>query len=181
MTRTLWTGLALAAGILVLVASASAVSPSVWHPLSGGEFQSLTTGSVVPSQYGAVLVTPSTTATLPSTPTPPKSGPSATPRPTPTTRPAGGIGDTAGALRGQATWYDDGPGLYAAAGPKLRALIPGYLGRYVEVCARGVCLRLRLVTSCWCVPNSRIVDLSPEAFSRLAPLSQGIVSVSVTW
>ena len=85
-------------------------------------------------------------------------------------------------LRGTASWYDDGPGLYAAAGPALR--VGDWRGRAVLVSANGH--RVLVVLSDWCqcyfrTSRERVIDLSPTAFSRLAPLSAGVVRVEVSW
>lgn len=87
-------------------------------------------------------------------------------------------------IGGFATWFDVGPGFYAAAGPDLRhALGPGWRHTLIEVQgparARVV---VELTDSCACgsrhgVPT--ILDLSPAAFRELAPLSAGIVAVSI--
>lgn len=80
---------------------------------------------------------------------------------------------------GWATWYDDGPGMYAA--------VPWYTGTpvTVRVCADGSrCLLLRTRDFCACGPRHGIptvADLSREAFSYLAPLSDGIVKVTLEW
>jgi rare lipoprotein A (peptidoglycan hydrolase) len=47
------------------------------------------------------------------------------------------------------------------------------------VCGNGSCVRLRLTD--WCACPRRVIDLSSDAFRRLAPLSQGLVLVRVTW
>lgn len=90
--------------------------------------------------------------------------------------------------RGAATWYcvpgvsachrDYGAGLYAAAGPELR--VGDWRGRKVMVCAGDDCVRVTLVDWCAC-PGDRVVDLYGDAFRRLAPLSEGILRVSVRW
>lgn len=125
-------------------------------------------------------------ATLPATSTPVQSEPplasiGSDPLPTlaPTRIPARTTepGSGGSALRGRASWYDDGPGLYGAAGPGLRK------GQLVRVCAAARCVRLRLTDVCQCYRHTarqRIIDLSPAAFSRLAPLSRGIIYVTVT-
>jgi rare lipoprotein A (peptidoglycan hydrolase) len=78
---------------------------------------------------------------------------------------------------GIASWYATGPdGLYAAAGPALR--VGAWRGRVVTVCAT-VCIRVRLID--WCACRGRLIDLSDESFSRLAPLSRGLVRVEVRW
>jgi rare lipoprotein A (peptidoglycan hydrolase) len=81
---------------------------------------------------------------------------------------------------GLATWYDDGPGLYAAAGPGLR--IGDWRGRRVSVCSDGQCVTVQLTD--WCACGDRhgqptLLDLSADAFRRLAPLSRGVIAVSV--
>jgi hypothetical protein len=87
-------------------------------------------------------------------------------------------------IGGKATFYDDGPGLYGAAGPLLREMLggdPTFRGESVTVCADD-CVTVVLVD--WCACGERggeptLVDLSPEAFARLAPLSQGVVDVTI--
>jgi hypothetical protein len=86
-----------------------------------------------------------------------------------------------GERSGWATWYDDGPGLYGAAGPAIR--VGSWRGRLVEVCAEQ-CVTVRLTD--WCACGQRhgrptLIDLSPAAFRQLAPLSAGVVSVRVEW
>lgn len=90
----------------------------------------------------------------------------------------------AGTVQGTASWYWNGPGLYAAAGPALR--VGAWRGRLVTVCAAaksGVvsrCLHVRLTDACQCY-GTRLLDLSRDAFARLAPLSVGLVRVRVSW
>lgn len=82
-------------------------------------------------------------------------------------------------VHGTASWYDDGPGLYAAAGPALR--VGDWRNSRVEVCAE-TCVVVRLVDWCACYKGTareRVIDLSPDAFRRLAPLSRGLVRVTV--
>ena len=74
---------------------------------------------------------------------------------------------------GVASWFSIGRGLYAA--------MPGYRdGTRVlaRVSAGGRSVVVRVITQCGC-PNGRVIDLSPEAFRAFAPLSRGIVKVSV--
>jgi hypothetical protein len=77
---------------------------------------------------------------------------------------------------GTATWYSNGPGIYAAAGPALRH--GHWRGRSVQVCTHSRCLTVRLTDWCRC-GGGRVIDLSPAAFARLAPLSRGTVRVEV--
>jgi len=94
--------------------------------------------------------------------------------------PAARAGDGQGRqpLSGIATWYASGPDcLCAAAGPALR--IGDWRGSTVTV--NG--LAVRLIDWCACGPRHglpTLLDLSDEAFRRLAPLGLGIVRVGVT-
>lgn len=79
-------------------------------------------------------------------------------------------------ITGTASWYNDGPGLYAAAGPALRH--GDWRGSEVRVCNGSACVTVTLSDWCQCY-GTRLVDLSHEAFARLAPLSRGLVEVRV--
>ena len=91
-------------------------------------------------------------------------------------------------MRGTASWYCKAGvsachhaypgGLYAAAGPALR--IGSWRGRSVTVCGSGSCVNVKLIDWCAC-GSGRVIDLYSDAFSRLAPLSSGTLSVRVTW
>lgn len=49
----------------------------------------------------------------------------------------------------------------------------------VSVCNRsGDCVTVRVVSFCGC--GERVIDLSPYAFRQLAPLSRGVIPVTVT-
>ena len=91
----------------------------------------------------------------------------------------GSVGNPA--IGGNATWYKYHEG-QAAAGPALRdALGPDWRGQTVTVCADR-CIAVRL--SDWCACGDRhgkatLLDLDARDFARLAPLSSGIVEVSV--
>ena len=73
-----------------------------------------------------------------------------------------------------ASWYDDGPGLYAAVnsfrfGDKPYRVTVWYEGRHVTVVVRDHC-------NCYTgTARERAIDLSPEAFAELAPLSRGLI------
>jgi len=95
---------------------------------------------------------------------------------------SGGQGRHHFRLRGYATWYA-ARGLVASAGPALRkALGPGWRGSRVLV-VRGLrAVEVRIVG--WCACGKRhglptLLDLSPEAFRALAPLSAGVILVHV--
>ncbi len=76
---------------------------------------------------------------------------------------------------GVATWYDDGPGSYGA----VNSWRFGDTPYRVKVCTSEACVTVTVRDVCAC-PGGRIIDLSPTAFSRLAPLSRGIVRVTMT-
>ena len=88
-------------------------------------------------------------------------------------------------VSGLATYYcctrGYGSGAYvAAAGPALR--IGDWRGRRVRVCSGGRCITVTLVD--WCACGRRhgeptVIDLHPGAFSALAPLSRGVIWVTV--
>ena len=87
------------------------------------------------------------------------------------------------ALTGVASWYSYFEG-QAAAGPALRvALGPNWRGKIVETCSANDpsrCVRVQLTDMCQCL-STRLVDLDARDFARLAPLSQGLLNVEVTW
>lgn len=168
MTRSFAVFLAALVAIAVLVVSvwpgpAVGYLPPQWRPLPTLAFSTWPIDPLVRPIHVEPTATPA-----------PVSLHLATPRPTIV---------AAHSLAGQATWWNSwGSGLYAAAGPRLRsAMGPGYLHRYVTACSRGVCVRVRLITSCACQPNTRLIDLSADAFSRLAPLGVGVLEVEVSW
>jgi len=98
--------------------------------------------------------------------------PRATPQPTKPPR---------AVLRGLASFYDWHSG-EAAAGPALRAFLgPKWRGQRVRVCASR-CLSLVISDWCQCLrgkPDERIIDLARSDFALLAPLSQGLVRVTI--
>lgn len=93
---------------------------------------------------------------------------------------------SAGTVRGTASWYCGhgsactrgyAGGPFAAAGPSLR--VGDWRGRSVLVRAGSHEVRVTLID--WCACPHRTLDLYSDAFSRLAPLSRGLVKVTVTW
>ena len=99
---------------------------------------------------------------------------------------AGGV-RPALSIAGTASWYcgNGSPctrgypgGLYAAAGPALR--VGDWRGRVVRVCRLSTCIRVTLIDACQCY-GARVLDLYSDAFRRLAPLSAGLVKVTVSW
>ena len=97
-------------------------------------------------------------------------------------------------IRGRATWYCNTShpevvlsacphgmtgGMFAAAGPALQAWLgTGWRGMRVQVCA-GVCVQVTLVDSCGGGCQS-LIDLFYDPFSQLAPLSRGVLSVTIS-
>jgi len=82
-------------------------------------------------------------------------------------------------ISGTASWFASPRGV-SAAGPALRtALGPGWRGRQVSVCAGPACITV--VLGDWCACSRRVIDLDDNQFARLAPLSRGVVEVSVRW
>jgi len=92
-------------------------------------------------------------------------------------------------IRGVASWYC-GPnsrctrgypgGLYAAAGPALRRLLADWRGRVVRVTGPSGSITVTII-DCNCGPNANLIDLYSDAFRRLAPLSRGLLKVTVSW
>jgi hypothetical protein len=84
-----------------------------------------------------------------------------------------------GSVSGDATYYAYHPG-QAAAGRALRlALGPNWRGKSVNVTANGHTIRVRLTDAMGRTP--RLIDLDPHDFAALAPLSQGVLRVVVSW
>lgn len=82
-------------------------------------------------------------------------------------------------IGGRATWYR-ADGEVGAAGPLLREYIGrGWRGALVEVHSRGRVVVVRLTDWCSCRHQRRLIDLSDDAFAQLAPLSVGVIEVSI--
>lgn len=82
-------------------------------------------------------------------------------------------------IRGSATYYNDGPGFYAAV-PSYRWGDPTY---QVLVSYQGKSVVVTVRDHCGCYVGSadeRVIDLSPAAFEALAPLSRGKITVMFT-
>ena len=95
-------------------------------------------------------------------------------------------GASAHRVTGTASWYcGHGSacakgypgGLYAAAGPSLR--VGDWRGRLVRVAMGGRSVTVRLID--WCACPRRVIDLYSDAFAGLAPISRGLLKVTVTW
>ena len=193
-------GLALLA-LATVVCAFAAASAIAWHPPVSSDPARLTAcRGTCPSDRTAAVrerrsdLTPTTTSLSTSdgwTPEPDRwasgtLGVAVAPTPTPhakrtssTTAPV--KKRTHRLLSGIATWHATGrDGAYAAAGPLLReALGRGWRGTRVLVCSGGRCVRVTLNDVCWCPKGRRLVDLSDEAFARLASLSRGVIAIDI--
>ena len=80
-------------------------------------------------------------------------------------------------VTGLASWFRSPAGV-SAAGPRLRsALGPGWRGTRVRVCTATACATTKLGD--W-MRADRLIDLDSPVFARLAPLSVGLLPVTVT-
>ncbi len=83
-----------------------------------------------------------------------------------------------GTISGLGTWLRSPSGV-SAAGPALRAALgAGWRGTTVRVCRLSTCIVT--VLGDW-MRADRLIDLDDDAFARLAPLSLGVIPVTVTW
>ena len=81
-------------------------------------------------------------------------------------------------IAGPATWYP-ASGNVAAAGPSLRR----WLGSHWRSTTLRICTStcVIVIASDWCAcPHGRLIDLSDDAFRQLAPLSAGVIRVTIT-
>jgi len=126
--------------------------------------------------FGSRDVAASSGATLASVPLLPGASfgiPDAPPPAATAGAPAVAVAPSSTSTAGIASWYDDGPGLYAAV-PSYRFGGPRYALR-VTSGDRSVVVQVRDFCGC---PN-RLIDLSRDAFAELAPLSKGLIRVSI--
>ena len=93
----------------------------------------------------------------------------------PAAAPSGGMGHD-GVQIGEATWYDPPWSGLTAAHPWLPL---GTMATVTNV-ESGQSVTVRINDRGPYAPG-RIIDLSPEAFQLIAPLSQGVANVRVTW
>jgi len=111
-------------------------------------------------------------------------GPVRTPRPV-LELPSGGINEgglpaQGGVVRGEASWYRDpnSPGGLYGAVHSYRFGDPRYSVRVCRADNDDVCVTVTVRDH---MANAvRAIDLSPTAFARLAPLSRGVVQVTVS-
>jgi hypothetical protein len=96
----------------------------------------------------------------------------------PTARPAASHSLAELVATGTASFYDAGPGLYAALPGPWRA------GRWVRVCGAAQCVSAAVVTSCVC--GTHVIDLSPQLWERVSGLDTahrwqfGVTTVAIT-
>ncbi len=169
--------LAFAAGRVT--SGASADVPYAWIPLRASAFTSVATPRAEPVIPSAGLLrqvlTGETDQAQLGVPQP--SLPIGRQRPSAVVPSGGGIPHPSLIVRGISSWYATGPGgLTAAAGPALR--VGDWRGRIVTICA-GACIRVTLVDFCQC--PQRLIDLSRDAFGRLADPSRGLLTVTARW
>jgi hypothetical protein len=85
-------------------------------------------------------------------------------------------------VSGVATYFASPSGV-SAAGPALRAALgPGWRGTRVTVCAGVRCVVTVLGDWCACGPRPggpTVIDLDDNVFAALAPLSRGVIRVTV--
>lgn len=82
---------------------------------------------------------------------------------------------------GTASYYDDGPGAYAA----VNSFRWGDKPYPLEVCRAddsSRCVSVIVRDHCQCyvdTPDERLIDLSPDAFREIAPRTDGLVKVRI--
>jgi hypothetical protein len=82
-------------------------------------------------------------------------------------------------VTGIASWFASPIGV-SAAGPALRAALgAGWRGTRVTVCGPVGCAAT--ILGDWCACPGRAIDLDVPIFAALAPLSQGLVEVTIEW
>ena len=119
---------------------------------------------------------PTTTAATPTTaPAPPTTVPRTTPPTTARPEAAAASAAPANTATGLATWYAAAP-----AGRCASTSLPFGTVLTVRDNATGVTITC-LVDDRETAGPPHLVDLSPEGFSAMAPLSQGVIGVTVTW
>ena len=119
---------------------------------------------------------PPTTVPSPPTTEAPAPTPTTEPAPPPTTEPAPQtqpVVQTTHQAVGEATWYGASPGTCASP------WLPFGTELTVTNDANGA------TTTCVVddreADQSRVVDLAPATFSQIAPLSEGVITVTLSW
>ena len=84
-------------------------------------------------------------------------------------------GGSNGMQVGEASWYGFAPGDRPHGGPPVAAVRYGGHRRELE---NGRAVQVVINDRPF---GGRVIDLSDEAFARIAPLSQGVCQVQLTW
>jgi rare lipoprotein A (peptidoglycan hydrolase) len=172
---------ALLGGPLLLLGTGAVVSSAL--PAGAGGGRTVATADprgrvIVPGleqvKFAAPASIGTTTTTVPPTTSVPPTTPPTTARPAPTTTTTAAAVPTDTAT-GLATWYAAAP-----AGRCASTSLPFGTELTVRDDANGATITC-LVDDRETAGPPHLVDLSPEGFSAMAPLSQGVITVTVTW
>jgi len=178
----------------VLAGNAVAVSASAPEPPSEATGDLVTTTSTTPTTTAATTATtvvraqavraaPSTTLPRRTTTTLKAAAKAATPTTRPAPKPASGSGSGSSAgsaapagrsQSGGATWYDAAP-----PGTCAHKTLP--MGTIVTIHASNGKTATCKVSDRGPYADGMIIDLAKDVFQQLAPLSQGVVQVTITW
>ena len=172
----------LAIGILsavIIPAPSMALPPAASSRIPASEFTPVTVGAMP-----VVAPTEPARSSGPATSGQDRSGPAAPSGPVRHVQPRrapllAGVAPVAASpsTTGVASWFASPIGV-SAAGPRLRsALGPAWRGTRVRVCTATACATTMLGD--W-MRADRLIDLDAPIFARLAPLSAGLVLVTVT-
>jgi hypothetical protein len=165
--RVIAAGIAIVVGVTGAASNVTAWAASTPRPAQQAVFSPASgrTGQPDSDHPGAQPAGPVPGRITPSTSSVTGSGPETAGRPAAAT-----------SLRGLATWFRSPSGV-SAAGPRLRAALPGWRGTSVQVCHADRCT----VTVLGDVMRAdRLVDLDDDAFRALAPLSVGVIRVVIS-
>ena len=165
--RVLAAGIAIVVGVTGAASNVTAWAASTPRPAQQAVFSPASGRTGQPDDHpGAQPAGPVPGRITPSTSAVTASGPESTGNP-----------GTARPLRGYASWFRSPAGV-SAAGPALRAALgPGWRGTSVRVCHADRCTVT--VLGDW-MRADRLVDLDDDAFRALAPLSVGVLAVTLT-
>lgn len=184
-----YVGPALAAGVSLLIATASFAAGPTRHEvlLPQAVFEPLPDPVLVSDPPVAPRVFADSPVLGPGPVVPGPTQPRTVPRAEPVVVPvAPSVRSSSASYSGVASWYCRPPtsrctagysgGMYAAIRKDLLFL----RGQVVTVCAGSDCIEVTVI-DCNCGPNANLIDLYSDAFQRLAPLSIGVVRVTVSW
>lgn len=176
--------------LLLLIEGTDSHEPYTYTPLPASEFSLILPSSSAQAHYEPIDWLPPVLVTKQPTPSP-----TATPKPKPPKAKTHFVGTS---IKGTATWYclpswpsrcmkvhPNPAGLFAAAGPALRAAIGrNWRNHLVTVRANGRAVVVRLADWCKC-PGNHTIDLYSGPFSTLSgrdPSSPGgVLDVKISW